>query len=64
MKLHLTKKSIKNLSRDNKTLPVKATPAIGGGFVTHNCNLNSIDCDRPTTYTLSIEICNTDRPEM
>jgi len=31
MKLKLNKKKIKNLSKDNKALPVDMTPQIGGG---------------------------------
>ncbi|GEK09422.1 hypothetical protein HUZ36_08050 [Pseudoalteromonas sp. McH1-7] len=60
MKLNLNKKSIKNLSRDNKALPVNATPAIAGGVATNLCNSDGLRCDRPTTYTMSIVICKTE----
>ncbi|MFY8300736.1 hypothetical protein AAEU28_18370 [Pseudoalteromonas sp. SS15] len=61
MKLKLNKKSVKNLSKDNKALPVNATPAVAGGVNTLRCitDTGSIACDRPTTYTMSIEICET-----
>ncbi len=31
MKLKLNKKKLKNLSKDNKVLPMEMTPQIGGG---------------------------------
>lgn len=59
MKLKLNKKSVKNLSKDNKALPVNATPAVAGGFNSLQCDTTSDFCQRPTTYTMSIEICET-----
>ena len=37
MKLKLNKKKIKNLSKDNKTLPADMTPQIAGGFSAYGC---------------------------
>lgn len=48
MKLKLNKKQLKNLSKDNKALPVAMTPQIGGGKIgagpTNNVDCNSYGC--------------------
>ncbi|SFD27737.1 hypothetical protein [Pseudoalteromonas denitrificans] len=55
MKLKLNKKKLKNLSDDNKSLPVKMTPQIGGAAPppSHFCNTKDT-CD---TYTFVTFYC-------
>ncbi|WP_170940796.1 hypothetical protein [Pseudoalteromonas sp. NBT06-2] len=47
MKLKLNKKKLKNLSKDNKTLPANMTPKIAGGGTFHTLTIPSayMACD-------------------
>ncbi|SFD48722.1 hypothetical protein [Pseudoalteromonas denitrificans] len=53
MKLKLNKKKLKNLSNDNKALPMNMTPKIGGARGPESeafCqNTNDYWCQRPTS---------------
>ncbi len=57
MKLTLNKKKIKNLSKDNKSIPSEVTPQIGGGGAPGD-NLSKRVCHSDVTCQVSVcKIC-------
>ncbi|MFT4929852.1 MAG: hypothetical protein ACI8WB_005987 [Phenylobacterium sp.] len=44
-KIKLNKKALKNLSQDDKALPMDMTPDVAGGWVSHECLSGKYACE-------------------
>jgi hypothetical protein len=60
MKLKLSKKKLKNLSKDNKALPMDVTPQVGGGSGLRCNEFRTIGCMTIRCYdTTNYLACHT-----
>lgn len=58
MKFGLNKKKLKNLSRDNASLPIQVTPQVAGASALDQCVTETVTCQ--TTVGRRTFACDTD----